>query len=759
MALIPYSRVGKGSTSVQERSAAIRPDRKPNCRWSEAATLLAKNRSENRMKIRSFLAQLQQRRITRVAAIYAAAAWVLMQVADLTFPIIGLSESAITLVLVLVLTGLLPTLAVRWLFSITPEGIEQTSAAAISGEIEWFRLTPMRAVAIAATLLLLLLVTYLYLQHLSENQLSLFNEESTHLVTTPEPSGGRTKIAGNGRPSIAVLPFLNMSDVANMGHFGDGLAEEILNLLSKIDELNVAARTSSFYFKDRDFDIPTIAEHLGVRYVLEGSVRQSGNQIRVTAQLIDASNGYHLWSETYDRDPTNVFTVQDEIGKEVVKSLKLIISPNSRGLLERGLNVDPGAYEFYLRGRDYLRQPRDTQTLQNAEEMFTKAVAISPDYSDAFAGLCDTLLQQYSADHGKARFTAAEQACQRALILDNSSFAVYIALGNLYRVSGQFALAEREFNRALSAKSTAVDAYLGLAETYKAEDKYPLAEQTLTQAMELEPNNWEASMAMGRYLFDAGRVEESIDYFERINELMPESNAAANNLGSAYFLLGRFDEAATAWEKALRGQPMATVYANLGSSYFFMGRYDEAAQMYKKALELAPESFENWGNLADAYRASAAQSGATGAGATSVGATGVGADRAEETHAAYEKAIVLARQHLEINPSDAVAIATLGHYLASIGKREEAMENIDLARQLAHNDMMVYYFSATALSALGEQEQALDAVRLALSLGYPPHMVDADAGLSSLKQLPEYSVVLAAESRQTTNLAEKENNP
>ena len=415
--------------------------------------------------------------------------------------------------------------------------------------------------------------------------------------------------------------------------------------------------------------------------------------------------------------------------------------------------MDPGAYEFYLRGRDYLRQPRDTLALQNAAEMFTKAVTISPDYSDAFAGLCDTLLQQYSADRGKDRFTAAEQACQRAQTLDNSSFAAYIALGNLYLVSGQYALAKREYNRALSLKPTAVDAHLGLAELFKAEGKYPLAEQTLKSAIELEPNNWAASMAMGRHLFDVGRIEESLRYFERINELTPESNAAANNLGSAYFLLGRFEEAAAAWEAALRGEPMASLYANLGSSYFFMGRYEEAAQIYQKALELAPESFEIWGNLADAQKAFAAQTGVTGADSTATVTA-----HSIETGNTYEKAILLAKQHLQINPSDALAIASLGHYFACVGNQKDAMANINLAVQMADKDMMVYYYSATALCALGEEERAFEAVQIGLSLGYPAHMVDADAGLSCLKQVPAYKAIMAEQSHRTTTVAEKESN-
>jgi TolB-like protein/cytochrome c-type biogenesis protein CcmH/NrfG len=674
------------------------------------------------MNIKRILAQLQQRRVTRVAAIYAAAAWALLQVADVMFPIVGLSEAAITMVLFLALAGFPVSLVLSWVFDFSPTGIRHTSDSEIDRQIERFRLTPARLTAIMASLLLFVVVGYLYLERLSETRQSLLSEEEDAVPGIEVAPATQYAFEHGGRPSIAVLPFLNFSDVPDMEHFGDGLAEEILNLLAKLDELNVAARTSSFYFKDKDYDIPTIAQHLRVRYVLEGSVRHSGNQIRVTAQLIDASNGFHLWSETYDRDPSNIFSVQDDIGREVVNSLQVLLSSESQKLLERRQNIDPDAYDFYLRGRDYLRRPGDSIALQSAESMFQRAVEMSPDYAEAHAGLCDTMLKQYAVEFVKERFNAAEEACQRALELDSNSSAVHIALGNLYRQSGQFTLAEREFNRALSIKSTAVDAYVGLAEALLAQEKNALAEQTLVHAIEMEPNNWAASMAMGRYLFNAGRLEEAIRYYERIDNLMPESNVAANYLGSVYFLLGRFEAAAEAWEKALRGKPDAELYANLGSSYFFLGRYDEAVTIYRKALDLAPELFENWGNLADAYRYSSTQS--------------------DLAPAAYEKAIELAEQHIRINPSDAVAIAALGHYQACLGKREQSLENINLAQELAQKDMFVYYFSATALCALNEQDEALSAVHRALSLGYPMHMVAADAGLSSLKKLPEYRAAI-----------------
>ena len=681
------------------------------------------------MKFKRILAQLQQRRVTRVAVIYSGVAWALLQVADVMFPIIGLSENAITMVLLLALAGFPVSLVLSWIFDFTSQGITHSSDAEI--EIERFRLTPMRMAAISASMLLFILVGYLYLERLNENRLSLFNEESAPVADSSLVPTRKHQSDDTGRPSIAVLPFVNFSDVPDMEHFGDGMAEEILNLLAKLDELSVAARTSSFYFKDKNLDITSIARHLGVRYVLEGSVRHSGDQIRVTAQLIDASNGFHLWSETYDRDPSNIFTLQDDIGKAVVNKLQLVLSSESKGLLEREMSVDPDSYDYYLRGRDYLRRPGDATTIAHAEEMFRKATEISPDYADAFAGLCDTLLHRYSMNFEKSQFDAAESACQQAQALGEQSPAVHIALGNLYRESGQFALAEREFNHALSVKSTAIDAYIGLALTFIAEEKYTLAEQTLIRAIEMEPNNWSASMAMGRFLFMAGRIEESVRYFERIDELMPESNSAITNLGSAYFLLGRFGEAASAFEDAMDGEPTSTLYGNLGSSYFFLERYEEAANAYQKALTLTPESFESWGNLADAYRHSATQS--------------------DLAPPAYEKATLLVRRHLHINPSDAFAIAALGHYLACMGIREEALDNTNLAQKLARKDMYVYYFSATALCALNEQQQALDAVGDALSLGYPAHMVQADAGLNCLKGLPALTEVIAKNSKQQSN--------
>ena len=673
------------------------------------------------MDTQQFLAQLQRRGVYRVAAIYSAAAWALLQVADVLFPIFGFGDGAVTIVLLVGLAGFPISLVLAWIFDFTSHGIVETPSVEV--DVHQFKLSPARVAELGLIAILILLVGYLFFDRLKPQSEDLASQAISSKI-------------GSARATIAVMPFVNSSDTPSMGYFGDGLAEEILNLLAKLGELNVSARTSSFYFKNKTVDIETIAAHLGVRYVLEGSVRHFGNRVRVTAQLIDATDSFHLWSETYERDISNLFTLQDDIASEVVGSLRVTLSPSSKDTLDRDFSVDPSAYDYYLRGRDYLRKPADNSTLANATELFHKALKLAPEYADAYAGLCDALLLRYQTEMDVDWFSEAENACLRAQQLDSRAISVHIALGNLYRGSGQYALSEQEFNRAIELQANAVDAYIGLANTFSANSKHALAEQILTRAIELQPNYWQASMAMGRYLFNAGRVEESIAYFRRIDDLLPESGAASNNLGNAYFFSGQFEEAVTAWEEAFRRAPTVDVYSNLGTSYFFVNRYDEAAEMYAKALHLAPLHFEGWGNLGDAYSHSTT--------------------RSDLAPAAYQRALELARAHLKINPSDAATFAMAGHYLAHLGEREQSLENVNIAQQLAQSDMYVYYFSASALCTLGELKRSIAALGNAIALGYPPHLIGSDASFSALKGLPDFEEMMVNSQRVVTQAFEGE---
>jgi len=520
------------------------------------------------------------------------------------------------------------------------------------------------------------------------------------------------------RESIAVMPFVNMSDMAEVEYFGDGLAEEILNLLARLNELDVAARTSSFYFKNRDVDIKQIAEHLGVRHVLEGSVRRSGDTVRVTAQLIDASNGFHLWSETYDRDFKDTFRIQDEIARQVVDKLQVILSDNSQKILDQRPVLDPQAYDYYLRGREYLRGSLSADNLDQAEELFRKAVELDPEYAEAYAGLCDSYLGHYRIEFDPVQYQHAETACQQALELDSRDPWVYIALGNLYRYSGKYGEAINEFDQALAINPNAVDALIGLGETYQLDNKPQQANDTLLKAIKLQPNYWRGYMSMGSFLFSAGRFDEAIPYYRRIAALMPDNAEIFNDLGAAYFMINEFESAAEYLQMSLERAPTALAYSNAGASLFFLGRFEEAADMYQKAVEYAPEDFQNWGALGDAYRNTR--------------------DYKELAEPMYLNAIKLASERLKINPMDATTLGLVAHYQASIGDREQALQYIARANALSPGNLYVHYNTATTMCALGELDKAREALEKAVELGYSTDLVKIDASLCGLGDDPQF---------------------
>jgi TolB-like protein/Tfp pilus assembly protein PilF len=649
------------------------------------------------MEIRRFLAELKGRGVYRVAAIYAAGCWALLQLADVFFPLLGFPDWAITTVLAAAALGFPIAIVLAWLFDITPQGIVETDAVVTNyGRL---RLSPARLVELGLLVALVGLVAFLYVDRL-------------------RPQQGALAVAENGRPSIAVMPFVNMSDSAEVEYFGDGLAEEILNLLAQLDELNVAARTSSFYFKDRDVDIQQIASHLGVGHVLEGSVRRQGDSIRVTAQLIDAGRGFHLWSGTYDRNFENVFSIQDEIARSVVDELQLLLSANSRQRLTRTTTLDPLAYDYYLQASDYLRRAFSAEGVNQSILLFEKALTLDEHYAAAMAGLCRAHLSNYQQGLDSLDFEKAQTACLQALEEDTSAASVYIALGDLYNYSGQYAKSLREYNKALETSASAVGAYRGLAKTYQLDNKPLLAEEMLQIAIELQPDDSQTYWDMGALMFKMGRVVEAIPYFRRITELMPDKPTALNDLGTALYLTGDVVQATDAWQQSLSLDPSAIAYSNVGSGLFFLGRFDAAIEMYHKAIERAPENFEYWGNLADAYRFSESLS--------------------ELAEPMYLNAIKLGNERLQVNTSDADTLSIVGHYYANVAERELALQYMAKAEALAPQSMYIYYSSATTLAALGEMDKALAALKKSINLGYSMDMARVDAGLAVLREYPGF---------------------
>ena len=318
--------------------------------------------------------------------------------------------------------------------------------------------------------------------------------------------------------SVAVLPFANMSADPDNEYFTDGMAEEIINALSKIQALRVASRTSSFSYKGKSEHIGDIGKKLKVSTVLEGSVRKMGNKLRITAQLVNVADGYHLWSERYDREMEDVFAIQDEISQAIVTALQVILSEDEKKQIEKPRSVNVEAYDYFLRGRQHFHQLRRS-SLESARLMFNKAIEVDPSYALAHAGVADCYSQLYTYfDAREFNLRQAEAASARALELQPDLAEAHLSRGLAVSLSKRFDEAEEEFEKAIT----------------------------------LGPQLFEAFYWYGQAKLSQGNFGEAIKLFDRAGSLRPEDYQIPNFLGLALKSLGRTEEALASYRKQLR---------------------------------------------------------------------------------------------------------------------------------------------------------------------------------------------------------------
>ncbi len=385
----------------------------------------------------------------------------------------------------------------------------------------------------------------------------------SEILATPTDTATVPQAAVSAAKSIAVLPFANMSADPENEYFTDGMAEELINALSKIQSLRVASRTSSFAFKGKNEDIGEIGRKLKVSTVLEGSVRKMGNKLRIAAQLINVADGYQLWSERFDRDMEDVFVIQDEISQAIFDALRVILSEGEKKAIERDRSVNVQAYEYYLRGRQFIHQ-WSRSGLEYARQMFRRAIEIDPDYALAYAGLADSCSLLYmNCDAREQNLVQGNAASRRALELGPDLAEAHLASGLAHSLSMRFVEAQREFEF----------------------------------AMKLDPKLFEAVYHYGRAKYAQGEFAEGAKLFERACTLRPEDFQAPSFLGQCYLGMGMKEEARAMHRKALRliderlelnpddaraCQLGATMAANLGDP--------EAATGYaRRALTINPD--------------------------------------------------------------------------------------------------------------------------------------------------------------------------
>jgi TolB-like protein/Flp pilus assembly protein TadD len=668
----------------------------------------------------SFFSELNRRNVFRVIVLYVISSWLILQAADVLsaiLPVPPWTGSFVFLLLVLAF----PLVAIfSWVYEITPEGIRREQN--VRPEESVTRVTGRRLEILIGVVAALAIVVVIVDRLVPEPHEVV---ESSEAADPVESAGLQQSV---DEYSIAILPFDDMSETGDQAYFSDGLAEELLNLLAKLPELKVASRTSSFSFRDVDADIRTIAAKLGVRYVLEGSVRKQGHRIRITTQLIDAETNFHTWSEVYEREQNDVFAIQDDIARKVVSALQLVISNQSETILSRKSTDDIDAFEAYLRGRSFVRMPASDETLGSAEANFRKAIELDANYADAHAGLCDTHRERFQATYDMTAFESAEAACNRALALSPREPSVLISLGQLYRLSGQDDRAEQNFLRAIELDDRAAAAYDGLARTYERQDRLDDAQIAFQRAIDIQPGYWRAHATMGGFLFRIGRSDEALSFMREAVDLSPNNPRALNSLGTTLYMLGEFDKARDVWYRSLQIDPTPIAFSNLGTASFYLQDFEQAAAMYSRAVELTPDDYQLWGALGDAYRFMPG--------------------READATSSYEKAIELAEAYLNLSTDDGYALAALAHYLASIGRSDQAAWRLARAVELAPGNMYVHYFAALVAASSGDVDGAVDASRRAMDNGYPSKLLAAEPGLRILADSAKFRELLATDSSE-----------
>jgi serine/threonine protein kinase/Tfp pilus assembly protein PilF len=411
-------------------------------------------------------------------------------------------------------------------------------------------------------------------------------------LTTPTDTASLPQTVVSAAKSVAVLPFTNMSADADNEYFTDGMAEEIINALNKVQSLRVAARTSSFAFKGKNEDVGEIGKKLKVSTVLEGSVRKMGNRLRITAQLVNVADGYHLWSERYDREMEDVFAIQDDISQAIVKALKVILTEGEKKQIEKARVENVMAYDYYLRGRQYYYIHR--KSLEYARQMFNRAVETDPDYARAYAGVADTcsLLYMYY-DAREFNLKQADFASAKALELEPDLAEAHVARGLAVSLSKRFQEAEAEFEIAMKLDPKLFEAAYWYGRALEAEGRFSEAVKMYERAQVLRPEDYQAPSFLAQAYRALGMMDESNAADRRAIRLMlerlelnPSDARAANLLAATYATMGEKEKAVDYADRSLAIDPDdAMLLYNVCCTYTLLGRNDEAIACLERAVD------------------------------------------------------------------------------------------------------------------------------------------------------------------------------
>jgi adenylate cyclase len=522
----------------------------------------------------SLFNELKRRNVFRVGLFYVVTAWLVIEVAETVLPLFDVPDGVLRGLVVLLVIGLVPALGLSWIYELTPEGIKRDAGplAADAQSSDTGRKLNWATLAVA-----IIAIGFMATDRMRPAPPGVVPTAAPPAALAPAPTAATDTAASPDTPhsvdaaSIAVLPFADLSPTGDQAYFSDGIAEEILNALTRVEGLAVASRTSAFQFKGREIGIPEIAKALGVRHVLEGSVRKAGDSLRITAQLIDASNDRHLWSETFDRSLTaeNVFQIQDEIAVAITGALGVAMKLGGERLASSaGGTDDIDAYSLYLEARTLYHQRKD---LDRADELLGRALEQDPAFARAWELRAPIPTLAIAYGQSSEPLAVAEERTHeyaaRALELNPGSSLALATLGKLLMERGQYLEGFAEWATALDYFERAIDA---------------------------DPNNASAYIWLGNMLDATGFLEEALAAYEQCVALEPLYVPCINNRPHVLLALGRFEEALAMYRRDLGrglsvyGFGLIPLWVETESDILFMeaANHPEVLQGFPRLAEL-----------------------------------------------------------------------------------------------------------------------------------------------------------------------------
>lgn len=502
-------------------------------------------------------------------------AWLLIQVTETIFPLFGFGDTPARLVVIVLAIGFIPSLIFSWVFEITPEGLKKD--ADVDYEKSMSQTTGKKLDRI------ILVVLALALGYFAFDKFVLDPVEDEQIAQSARQEGRTAALNESyGHISIAVLPFANMSSDPEQEYFSDGITEEILNLLVKIPALKVTSRTSVFTFKGQNVDIPTVAKKLGVAHILEGSVRKAGNRVRITTQLVEAENDLHLWSETYERKLDDIFAIEDEIAREVVKALQIQLLGES----PTAASTNTEAYNLYLRGK-HFETVRTHEGLDSAVKAYQESIALDANFAPAWVGLSAVLRKQgqYGVTDLHEAMEASRRAAMRALELDDELAEAWLSLAEIQfdydwdwssaEVTTRTALKYGPKNAPVLRQATWVA--LSLGEPERALDLAQLS-------VDLDPLEYSGLLNLATTYWAVGQRKEEERIYRQILELYPDRSllSVKSFLASTLARQGKPEEglqyldfdSENSWQKAISALVLHS-----------LGRHEEEQQIRQKMID------------------------------------------------------------------------------------------------------------------------------------------------------------------------------